>query len=197
MIFFIVLILFSCDSKQGGQNKNTSTTAQEKTVWTGTDKKALNELLKNFNSTKDISNNIVWYSHKSIPTAVTNLHAEVNGTDCYCYLISMYCGKSPLLHDSVQVKFGDNTASTKKISAPDRRNRKSNYKDLLFETIHFTEGTDNNIPELIALNYEKNIIVKLIGQNKSYEYVLSKKLKKSIKDAYELTLLLKKKSSAL
>lgn len=195
--FFIALILFSCTNKPGEQNKDASASARQKTVWTETDEKTLNELLKSFNCTKDISNNIAWYSHKSIPTAETNLHAEVNGTDCYCYLISMYCGKSPISHDSVQVKFGNSVAATKKISAPDRRNRKSNYKDLLFETIHFTEGTDNNIPELIALNYDKEIIVKLIGQNQNYKYVLSNKLKKSIKDAYKLTNLLKKKSSAL
>jgi hypothetical protein len=78
-----------------------------------------------------------------------------------------------------------------------QKEQKSNYKDILFETIHFTEGTDNNIPELIALNHNKRIIVKLIGQNQDYEYVLSNKLKKSIKDAYELTNLLKKKSSSL
>jgi energy-converting hydrogenase Eha subunit H len=62
---FVVLILFSCTGKQGEQNKNTSTVAKEKTVWTAIDEKALNELLKSFNSTKDISNNIVWYSHKA------------------------------------------------------------------------------------------------------------------------------------
>jgi hypothetical protein len=194
--FFVVLILFSCTNKSGEQDKNVSASMKEKTVWTETDEKALNELLKSFNSTKDISNNIVWYSHKNIPAAETNLHAEVNGTDNYCYLISMYCGKSPLSHDSVQVKYGEDFVSTKKISPPDRRNRKSNFKDLLFETIHFTEGTDNNIPELIALNYDKKIIVKLIGQKQNHEYILSNKLKRSIKDAYELTILLKKKSSA-
>jgi len=195
--FFIVMFLFSCAQKPEEQNKNASTSVKEKTVWTEKDETELKKLLKNFNRTKDISNNIIWYSHKNIPTDKTNLHAEVNGTDCYCYLISMYCGKSPLSNDSVQVIIGKKVLSTKKILPSDRRNRKSNFKNLLFETIHFTEGTDNNIPEFIALNDEKDINVKLIGQEKYYEYALSKKLIMSIKEAYELTEMLKRKNSAL
>jgi hypothetical protein len=194
--FFITMLLFSCADKPKEQKKNISSSVKGKKVWTDKDESALKELLKKFNSTKDAANNIVWYSHKSIPAMETNIHAEVNGTDNYCYLISMYYGKSQLSHDSVQIMLDANVFSTNKISAPDRRNRRSKYKGSFLETIHFTEGNDKDIPKLIALNYQKNIIVKLIGQKQNFEYALSNKFKKSIKDAYELTETLKRKSSA-
>jgi len=106
----------------------------------------------------------------------------------------MYYEKDQLLHESVQIKFDDSVVSSNKISTSDPRNKESKYKGLVSETIHFTEGDDKDIPRLIALNYNKKIMVILMGQEHHHEYVMSNKQKKSIKDSYNLTEMLKRKS---
>ncbi len=199
LFIILSLILFSCQKATDESNEKSSAKSasenQEDILWTEKDEASLDRLLKKFTVIKDAATNNIWYSHKSIPQLGTNLFCEVNSTGNYCYLISMYYKKKNLFHESVQIKFDTYTASTENIPLNDRRNRESSYKNSAMETIHFTEGTDNDIHKLIALNYNKNISVTLKGQKNNYEYFLSNEMKRSIKDSYELLEMLKRKSS--
>lgn len=106
------------------------------------------------------------------------------------YISSNYCGTYRLHHDQVKVYNKDQSAITEKIPADGFLNRSFEDGGTVWEIVSYKNGKDNGVIDFIAANYNKPLKVQFIG--KKYYYIVMEKFdKEAIRDANEISFVLK------
>ncbi len=106
------------------------------------------------------------------------------------YISSRYHGKSHISHNSIKVYDAGLFAETEKIAESSFDNRAFDDGEDCWETVNYRNGTDNGVVSFIVNNYDKTLKAQFIGK-KHYYIVLESYDKEAIRDAYNLSLIIK------
>lgn len=180
------------DLSAGAQT--TATTAHIDPAILAADKVRLADLKTKFNYKYDEFEKIGWYENKSQIVDTTfdkkMLRVRVNNTG-YAYLEDQYYGDNWIFHTRVEVKIGDKVYKSADIPTYDSDNARENSGGSVWETISYTGGRDNGIIEAIAKNSDSLVLVRFAGDHGVSDFTLAKRDQQAIKDAYELSTLIK------
>ena len=158
-------------------------------------KKQLADLKTKFDYKYDEFEKKGWYTAKSQSAESTSyktlLRAFVNNSG-YIYLASQYHGDDWIFHTKATVKIGDTVYTTEDIPSYDSNNERTNSTGGVWEEISFIGGKDNGILKAIAESGDLPIKVRLSGDQDLKDFTLSQKDQQAIKDAYQLSDLIKK-----
>jgi len=106
------------------------------------------------------------------------------------YISSNYCGSYRLHHNQIKVYNKDQSSITEKIPEDGFLNRSFEDGGTYWEIVSYKNGKDNGVIDFIAANYDKPLKVQFIG--KKYYYIVMEKFdKEAIRDANEISLVLK------
>lgn len=158
-------------------------------------KKRLAELKTKFSYEYDEFQKTGWYSAKSqvvgntFDDAVLRIHVNHVG---YMYISDQYYGDNWIFHTHVEVKVGDTLYKSADIPSYDPSNTTNNSSGSVWEFISYTNGRDNGIINAIAKSGDTSIKVRFSGGQGVHDFTLTKRDQQAIKDAYELSELIKK-----
>jgi hypothetical protein len=159
------------------------------------DKNRLAELKNKFNYAYDEFEKIGWYENKTQVVANTfnkkMLRVRVNNAG-YAYLEDQYYGDDWIFHTRVAVKIGDVVYTSDDIPSYDSDNHKNNSGGSVWEQISYTGGRDNGVIEAIAKSGDASVLVRFAGDQGVSDFTLAARDQQAIKDAYELSNLIKK-----
>lgn len=106
------------------------------------------------------------------------------------YISSRYHGKGPIHHNSIKVYDSGLFAESEKISETSFDNRSFDDGEDYWETVNYRNGTDNGVVSFIVNNYDKTLKVQYKG--KKHHYIVMESFdKEAIRDAYNLSLIIK------
>ncbi len=106
------------------------------------------------------------------------------------YISSRYHGKGHIYHNSIKVYNEGLFAQTEEIPKGSFDNRSFDDGEDFWETVNYRNGTDNGVVSFIVNNYDKRLKVDFRGK-KHYYIVLENYDKEAIRDAYNLSLIIK------
>lgn len=109
------------------------------------------------------------------------------------YISSHYHGKGHIYHNSIKVYNDGLFAKTDDIPSSSFDNRSFDDGEDYWETVNYRNGTDHGVVSFIVNNYGKTLKVQYIGK-KHYYIVMEKFDKEAIRDAYNLSLVIKELS---
>ncbi|MCK9573633.1 MAG: hypothetical protein M0R20_04470 [Candidatus Omnitrophica bacterium] len=159
------------------------------------DKNRLVELKNKFNYDYDEFEKIGWYENKTQVVANTfdkkMLRVRVNNKG-YAYLEDQYYGDNWIFHTRVVVKIGDTIYTSDDIPSYDSANHTNNSGGSVWERISYSGGRDNGIIEAIAKSGDASVLVRFAGDQGVSDFTLAARDQQAIKDAYELSNLIKK-----
>jgi hypothetical protein len=114
-------------------------------------------------------------------------HLDVDGN---FYISSRYTGEHRLHHNRIKVYYNKKSATTEKIEEDGFLNRSFEDNGTMWEVVSYKDGKDNGVIDFIAANWDKSLKVQFIG--KKYYYIVMEKFdKEAIKDANEISFILK------
>lgn len=118
------------------------------------------------------------------------LHLDERGD---LYISSNYYGKEWLNHTGIRVYDGIFQARTDSVSLDDPGNHHSEFMNLHWEKVSYKNGKDNGVIQFIADNADRNLKAVFLGR-RMYYIVLEAFDKQAIKEAYQLSNALKRKT---
>lgn len=183
-------------SPSSGSTKSTvATAAPVDPVKLEADKARLAELKKKFDYKYDEFEKKGWYMAKT--QAVANIYnsqmlgVHVNNVG-YAYLEDQYYGSDWIFHTRTEVKIGEAIYKTDDIQTYDDNNSTNNSGGSVWENISYTAERDNGIIKAIAESEDQPVKVRFAGGSGGVkDFTLTKRDQQAIKDAYELSNLIK------
>ncbi len=109
------------------------------------------------------------------------------------YISSHYHSKSHIYHNSIKVYNDGLFAKTEAIPSSSFDNRSFDDGEDYWETVNYRNNTDHGVVSFIVNNYDKTLKVEYIGK-KHYYIVMEQFDKEAIRDAYNLSLVIKELS---
>jgi len=106
------------------------------------------------------------------------------------YISSRYHGKSHIYHNSIKVYDAGLFAESEEIPESSFDNRRFDDGEDYWETVNYRNGSDNGVVSFIVNNYDKRLKVEFKGK-KHYYIVMEQFDKEAIRDAYNLSLIIK------
>ncbi len=106
------------------------------------------------------------------------------------YISSRYHGKGHIYHNSIKVYDSGLFAETEQIPEKSFDNRRFDDGEDYWETVNYRNGTDNGVVSFIVNNYDKPLKVQYKGKKHHY-IVMESYDKEAIRDAYNLSLVIK------
>lgn len=106
------------------------------------------------------------------------------------YISSRYTGTGRIHHNQIKVYDQSTTATSEIIEEDGLMNRSFDDGDWHWEVIQYKDGRDNGIADLISTHIEQPLKVEFIGKKRQY-IVMEKFDKEAIRDAYEISFLLR------
>ena len=106
------------------------------------------------------------------------------------YISSRYHGKGHIYHNRIKVYNEGLFAETKAIEEHTFDNRSFDDGEDYWETVNYRNGSDNGVVSFIVNNYDKPLKVQFKGR-KHYYIVMEQFDKEAIRDAYNLSLVIK------
>jgi len=106
------------------------------------------------------------------------------------YISSRYHGKGHIYHNSIKVYDSGLFAETEQIAESSFDNRSFDDGEDYWETVNYRNGTDNGVVGFIVNNYDKTLKVEFKGKKHHY-IVMESYDKEAIRDAYNLSLVIK------
>jgi hypothetical protein len=156
-------------------------------------KARISPLEKNFIPDKAEFDRYVKYIHKNQLSRNSALkpHIKIEVDEKgSLFLTSFYYGKDVLHHTGLRVYDGDAVAKTDSIPVGNIDNYQGNSFGLRWERVIFRNGHDNGVIEFIAKHSDHQLKVVFSGKGRNY-IILNEADKKAIRDAYELSCLIK------
>lgn len=158
------------------------------------DKLAL--LQKKFKYREDEFDKVGWYTPLSQAGYNSFNHTGLLATvrkDGYVYMESVYIGSDWLFHTKVRVTIDgvEQVYESEDVPTFSPKNKREVGGGGVSELVSYLNGGDNGIIKTIAENTDKNIKVRFDGRNTVKDIVLRDSDKQAIKDAYELSVVLK------
>ncbi len=157
-------------------------------------KKKFAKMAKNFTFAKDDFQDKGWYTHKNFGKKAARrktMKAHVR-EDGFIYLESQFYGNDWIFHNHIKVKVGSLYLSSPKIESYNKNNKQQYAGDTFWENVYYRETGDNGIIQAIADSTSKPVKVRFEGRKFNRDIVLTAEEKQSIKDSYELSVVLKK-----
>jgi hypothetical protein len=175
--------------------QNTTSYILIKPVVTEADRNRLEVLKTKFNYKYDEFNGIGWYTNKN-QTAANSFNRKllkvlVNSSG-YAYLEDQYYGDDWIFHTRVKVIINDKIYESADIPTYDENNNEFNGSGSVWEEISYTTNRDNGIIKAIAESDDSAIKVRFVGRQSISDFTLANVDRQAIKDAYELSELIKK-----
>ncbi|WP_162793509.1 hypothetical protein [Runella rosea] len=152
------------------------------------------KMADNFTFAKDDFQTKGWYSHKNFGKKAAGrktLKAHVR-EDGFIYLESQFYGNDWIFHTHIKVKVGSLYLSSPKIESYNKNNKQQYAGDTFWENVYYRETGDNGIIQAIADSTSKPVKVRFEGRKFNRDIVLTAEEKQSIKESYELSVVLKK-----
>jgi hypothetical protein len=108
------------------------------------------------------------------------------------YLSSNYYGEQWLHHTGLRVYDGKDQEKTEKVELEDVNNHRSEFMETMWERVTYKDNKSDKVIEFIANNTHRKLKAVFLG--KRYYYILLEDYDmKAVKDAWELSILLKKR----
>jgi hypothetical protein len=201
VVLFILTVIIPSFSDQKTSSSETKTTAQitpsipiDPAILEA-NKKQLADLKTKFNYKYDEFEKKGWYEAKTqnvdntFNTQMLKVHINNVG---YAYIEDQYYGDDWIFHTRIEVKIGDAIYKSEDIQSYDPNNVRTNTGGVVWETISYTGDKDNGIFKAIANSGDTVIKVRFAGDRGVKDFTLSKRDQQAIKDAYQLSDLIKK-----
>lgn len=156
--------------------------------------KELEPLLKNFEESNEVGDvPILTHKRQKIENSFnrTFLMANLN-TDGDFYISSRYVGGTRIHHTRIKVYHQELSAESENIDEDGLRNRSFDDDGVYWEIVNYKNNADNGIADLISQHYTKPLKAEFIGKQRHY-IVLETFDKEAIRDAYEISFLLREK----
>lgn len=154
--------------------------------------KTLKPLMKNFRESSDYGPKKILIHKRQKPENSYNrvyLRAHLDHEGQF-YISSRYTGETNIHHKQIKVYFSGNHALSEAIDIDGFNNRQFDDGGTKWEIVNYKNGKDNGVIDFIASNANQSLKVQFIG--KKYYYILMEKFdKEAIRDAYEISVVLK------
>ena len=156
----------------------------------------IQKLSKNFTTKKDEFDQYMQYIPKrqtvnrSWDRSFIQVHLDASGR---IYLSSNYYGDKWLNHTGIRVYDGKLQATTGEVPLTDVNNHHSEFLDKKWEQVSYKDGKSDDVIKFIAEHTDLKLKAVFLG--KRYYYIVLETFdKEAVKNAYELSLLLKAKN---
>ncbi|TAJ15331.1 hypothetical protein DMA11_01460 [Marinilabiliaceae bacterium JC017] len=117
------------------------------------------------------------------------VHLDLDGN---FYISSRFTGTKRIHHNQIKVYVGSKHALSEKVPEDGFNNRSFDDGENQWEVVKYKEGKDNGVIDFISDNWNKSLKVQFIG--KKYYYIIMEKFdKEAIRDANEISYILKEK----
>lgn len=157
----------------------------------------MDDLLKNFVTEKTEFDRYTQYIHKRQQfqsrwnKSFIQIYLDERGV---IYISSNYYGETALDHTGIRVYDGDLQAKTENIPVGAPLNHQSDFMNMKWEKVSYTDGKDNGVIEFIAEHADKNLKAVFLG--KRYYYIILEKYdKEAFVQALALSKALKRKAN--
>lgn len=155
------------------------------------------DLEKNFIKEKTEFDRYTQYIHKRQnferrwDKSYIKIHLDERGD---IYLSSNYHGEQWLEHTGLRVYDSPDQAKTEEIALDDINNHRSDFMEAKWEKVTYRDGKDNGVIEFIANNTKRRLKAVFLG--KRYYYIILEDYdKNAVKDAFQLSKLIKKEKT--
>jgi len=155
-------------------------------------KEELKPLMKNFTESDEYGSKTILIHKRQKPEnsysrTFVRAHLYLDGT---FFITSNYSGDHYIYHDQIKVYYSGNSAMTEKIEYDGFLNRRFEDGGTYWEIVSYKDGKDNGVIDFIAANYDKPLKVQFRG--KKYYYIVMEKFdKEAVRDANEISVVLK------
>ncbi len=152
----------------------------------------LKPLMKNFRKSDEYGAKEILIHKRQKPENSYNrtfirAHLDVDGN---FYISSRHTGDYRLHHNQIKVYYNEKSATTEKVEEDGFLNRNFEDNGTNWEIANYKDGKDNGVIDFIAANCNKSLKVQFIG--KKYYYIVMEKFdKEAIRDANEISFVLK------
>ncbi len=154
--------------------------------------KVLAKLKKNFIISNDYGSKEVWIHKRQQPKNSyqrTYLKANLDSKGNF-YISSHFSGDHYIKHNQIKVYNNGQSVLSEKIPEDGFNNRRFEDGGFYWEVVKYKDGKDNGIVDFISQNVAQPLKAVFIGKEHSY-IVLEKYDKEAIRDAYEISFVLK------
>lgn len=152
----------------------------------------LQPMLKNFIESDEYGSEKILIHRRQRPENSYNrtfLRAHLKPSGEF-YISSRYHGTQWIHHKQIRVYYRNQEVSSLKIEEDDFNNRRFEDGEFKWEIVTYRDGKDNGVVDFIAKNYDQPLRVQFRG--KKYEYIILERFdREAIRDAYEISFLLK------
>ncbi len=162
-------------------------------------KTLISDLEKNFTKEKTEFDRYTQYNHKKQnferrwDESYIKIHLDERGE---LYISSNYHGKEWLDHTGMRVYDGPDQAKTEKVALDSPDNHRSDFMEVKWEKVTYRDGKDNGVIEFIANNTQRHLKAVFLGERYFY-IILEDYDKKAVKDAFELSKLIKREKQLM
>ncbi len=149
-------------------------------------------LMKNFIKSEEYGPETILIHKRQKPENSYNrtfLRAHLNEAGEF-YISSRYQGTQWLHHNQIKVYNQGESILSEEVPEDGFNNRRFEDGDSKWEIVNYKDGKDNGIVNFIAQNWNKSLKVQFIGK-KHYYIVMEQYDKEAIRDAYEISFVLK------
>ncbi len=154
------------------------------------------QLGKNFDTEKTEFDRYTQYIHKRQQfqrrwnKSFIQIYLDERGV---IYISSNYYGEQTLDHTGIRVYDGDLQAKTEEVPVGSPLNHQSDFMNMKWEKVSYTDGKDNGVIEFIAEHADRNLKAVFLG--KRYYYIILEKYdKEAFVQALALSKALKRKA---
>lgn len=157
-------------------------------------RKKLAGMVGNFTLAKDDFQDKGWYTHKNFGKKAAGrktLKAHVR-EDGFIYLESQWYGNDWIFHNHIKVRVGSLILSSPTIETSNKYNKQEGAGSHFWENVYYRETGDNGIIQAIADSTSKPVKVRFEGRKFNHDIILTDEEKRSFKESYELSEILKK-----
>lgn len=172
------------------KSKIASERAGEKAFY----RKKLAGMVGNFTLAKDDFQDKGWYTHKNFGKKAAGrktLKAHVR-EDGFIYLESQWYGNDWIFHNHIKVRVGSLILSSPKVETSNKNNKQEGAGNHFWENVYYRETGDNGIIQAIADSTSKPVKVRFEGRKFNRDIILTDEEKRSLKESYQLSEILKK-----
>ncbi len=149
-------------------------------------------LMKNFRESEEYGAKTLLIHKRQRPENSFNrsyISAHLN-TEGEFFISSRYVGEEHIYHKQIKVYDKESKILSEEIEKDDFQNRHFDDGEFKWEVVQYKDGKDNGVVDFIASNVDKPLKVEFIG--KKHHYILMEKFdKEAIRDAYEISFVLK------
>jgi hypothetical protein len=154
--------------------------------------KELEPLMKNFEENNEVGDvPVLIHKRQKVDNSFnrTFISAYLN-KDGEFYLSSRYVGSKRIYHNQIRIYHQDISVLSEPVAEDSIANRSFNDDGVFWEVVNYKNNRDNGIADVVSEHYKLPLKAEFIGRERYY-IVLEQFDKEAIRDAYEISFLLR------